>query len=46
MTQPNSQPIHALFAQPVVAVAGGVSALAPGMRTVAFSLLVDRALSA
>jgi hypothetical protein len=46
MTQPNSQQIHALVAQPVDTVAGGVSAWVPGMRTVTLSLLVDRALSA
>ena len=46
MTQPNPQQIQALVAQPVSAVAGGVSASAASMRTVALSLLVDRALSA
>lgn len=46
MTQPNPQQIHALVAQPVGAGAVRVSAPAPSMRTVALSLLVDRALSA
>ncbi|HEY4297070.1 MAG TPA: hypothetical protein VGM85_11420 [Paraburkholderia sp.] len=46
MTQPNSQQLNALVAQPVRATVGGVSAPAPSMRTVALSLLVDRALSA
>jgi hypothetical protein len=39
MTQPNSQQIQALVAQPV-------NAPASSLRTVALSLLVDRALSA
>jgi hypothetical protein len=46
MPQPNSQQIHALVAQPVDTLAGGVSESAPSMRTVTLSLLVDRALSA
>jgi hypothetical protein len=45
MTQPNPQQIHALIAQPVEA-AVRASASTPSMRTVALSLLVDRALSA
>jgi hypothetical protein len=39
MTQPNSQQLLALVAQPI-------NAAAPSLRTVALSLLVDRALSA
>jgi hypothetical protein len=46
MTQPNSQQIHALVAQPASTVAGGVNGSAPSVRTVALSLLIDRALSA
>ncbi|CAB3781360.1 hypothetical protein LMG28614_01235 [Paraburkholderia ultramafica] len=46
MTQPNSQQIQALVAQLAGAAAGRATAPAPGMRTVALSLLVDRALSA
>jgi hypothetical protein len=46
MSQPNSQQIHALVAQPVGSAAVRVTASAPSMRTVALSLLVDRALSA
>ncbi|WP_168669714.1 hypothetical protein [Paraburkholderia sp. SG-MS1] len=46
MMQSNSQQIHALVAQPVVATAVRAATSAPSMRTVALSLLVDRALSA
>jgi hypothetical protein len=46
MTQPDSQPIRALVAQPVGAAASAVTTPTPGVRTVALSLLVDRALSA
>ncbi|MFL9961705.1 hypothetical protein PQR02_11470 [Paraburkholderia sediminicola] len=46
MTRPTSQQIHALVAQPAGTVAGGVNASAPSVRTVALSLLIDRALSA
>ncbi|RKT26090.1 hypothetical protein B0G69_1823 [Paraburkholderia sp. RAU2J] len=46
MMQPDSQQIHALVAQPAAAAAVRATASAPSMRTVALSLLVDRALSA
>ncbi|MFM0718760.1 hypothetical protein PQQ53_17125 [Paraburkholderia strydomiana] len=45
MMQPNPQQIHALVAQPA-ATAVRATTSAPSMRTVALSLLVDRALSA
>ena len=46
MPQPDSQQIQALLAPSVGAASGGASVSAPSMRTVALSLLVDRALSA
>ncbi|CAB3783685.1 hypothetical protein [Paraburkholderia fynbosensis] len=48
MVQPDSQQLHALVAQPAAAAAAAVcaTASAPSIRTVALSLLVDRALSA
>ncbi|MGF6570541.1 hypothetical protein ABH945_002652 [Paraburkholderia sp. GAS333] len=46
MTQPNPQQIQALAAQSVRATARGFSASIRSVRTVAMSLLVDRALSA
>ncbi|WP_188130943.1 hypothetical protein [Paraburkholderia panacisoli] len=46
MTQPHSQQILAFVAQPAGTVVGGLSASAPSVRTVALSLLIDRALSA
>jgi hypothetical protein len=45
MTQLNPQPAQALAAQPVAASGGFVASML-SMRTVALSLLVDRALSA
>ncbi|WP_167397511.1 hypothetical protein [Paraburkholderia aromaticivorans] len=45
MTQANPQQVQALAARPAV-VSGGFVASMLGMRTVALSLLVDRALSA
>jgi hypothetical protein len=46
MTQPNPQQIHALVAQPAGAAAVRATVSTPSLRTVALSLLVDRALSA
>ncbi|CAD6558420.1 hypothetical protein [Paraburkholderia metrosideri] len=46
MTQPNPQQVQALAAQPDSAAADSFAATLRGMRTVALSLLVDRALSA
>ncbi|MFM0741292.1 hypothetical protein PQQ51_28995 [Paraburkholderia xenovorans] len=46
MTQPKSQPARATAAESARVVTGNVSASIRSMRTVAMSLLVDRALSA
>ncbi|WP_162844484.1 hypothetical protein [Paraburkholderia ribeironis] len=46
MMQADSQPTQALAAQSLGAAASAVVAPTPGVRTVALSLLVDRALSA
>ena len=51
MTQPNSQPVQIVAAQPSRMTIGSTgtgtfAASVRGMRTVALSLLVDRALSA
>ncbi|AIP30308.1 hypothetical protein DR64_1663 [Paraburkholderia xenovorans LB400] len=45
MTQPNPQQVQALAAQPAAA-SGGFAMSMLSVRTVALSLLVDRALSA
>jgi hypothetical protein len=46
MMQPNAQQIHALVAQPATTAVARATTSAPSMRTVALSLLVDRAWSA
>ncbi|MFM0014222.1 hypothetical protein PQR46_23175 [Paraburkholderia sediminicola] len=49
MTQPNSQQVQIVAAQPsrmTIGSTGTFAASVRGMRTVALSLLVDRALSA
>ncbi|WP_172317542.1 hypothetical protein [Paraburkholderia solitsugae] len=46
MTQSNSQQIQTVAAQSARVITGSFAASIQGMRTVALSLLVDRALSA
>jgi hypothetical protein len=46
MSQPNPQPVQARATQPEQTTTDSFAASVRGIRTVAFSLLVDRALSA